>query len=230
MPHLFLSQSNKQNGNLSLHLDPETKVKPRRDAFLSKHKMSSQDCVFIDTEHSDTIVHVGVSNKGQDIPSEALITNEIGVVLYLLTADCFPVTFYDPEKQIIALAHLGWKPTDKQLAAKILQELTNVYQSNPSRVQVCIGPGIHKESYTFKDPVQRNLPGWSDFLIDQPNGETQIDLMGYIQKQLLDNGVLPENIQLSQIDTATSHEYFSHYRSARTGEPEGRFATIAALV
>jgi hypothetical protein len=144
-------------------------------------------------------------------------------------ASDFPVAFYDSKNKVIALAHLGWKPIDKQLVMKVINELKNKYDTQARDIRVFIGPGIHKESYILKDPAQNKSKEWLGFLTDLPSGETQVDLIGYIQKQLADAGVLPENIEVSPIGTVVSKEYFSHYRSVRTGEPEGRFATILSM-
>ena len=38
-----------------------------------------------------------------------------------------------------------------------------------------------------------------------------------------------EKIVIDPNDTAQSPRFYSHYRSLRTGEPEGRFATIIGL-
>lgn len=228
MPQLLLETSSKKDGNLSFIWGDHDEVLANRTAFLKKFDVTPDGCIVMEVEHGDKISHVDSSNIGETIKTEALITKDTGVILFLLTADCFPVAFHDPEKQVVALAHLGWKPTDKGLAAKIVKEMEEVYGSHPKDIQVFIGPGIHKESYAFESPLQKQLPGWSEFLTDLPNGETQIDLIGHIQKQLLDSGVLQENIQTSAVDTATD-DYFSHYRSVRTGEPEGRFTTIIGI-
>lgn len=52
---------------------------------------------------------------------------------------------------------------------------------------------------------------------------------GCNRKQLLDMKVKETNIYTSSIDTFKSPEYFSHYRSVRTGEDEGRFATVVGM-
>lgn len=230
MSHLLYTESNKHDGNLSLRLDTEENVIPRREEFLSKHNVSSKDCVFMQTEHGDKITHVSTSNKGEAIFTEALITQDRGVVLFLLTGDCLPIAFYDPIKEVIALAHLGWKPTDMRLVLKVVQELSDMYQSDPKDIKVFIGPGIHKESYVLTELLQNERETWTGFLTSLPTGETQVDLIGYNQKQLRESGVLAENIYVNPVDTAIDTEYFSHYRSVRTGEPEGRFATILGLL
>jgi len=230
MESLLLAQSDSTDGNLSLRHEPEEVVLPRRTAFLYKYGLAAEDCVFIQTEHKDKITHVVNSDKGSLITTEALITKDTGVVLFLLTGDCFPVSFYDPIKGVVALAHLGWKPANKGLVTKVIKEMTAVYGSQPKDIMMFGGAGIQKGSYKFVDPVQKQLPAWSDFLTDIAGGETTIDLAGFIKAQALEAGIAPNNIEMSAVDTAISDKYFSHYRSVRTGEPEARFATILGLL
>ena len=229
MSHLLYAGSNARDGNLSLRLESPEVVIPRREAFLASHGVRSEDCVFIETQDGEIITHVGSSEKGQMVTTEALITAESGVVLYLLTGDCFPVSFYDPENRVIALAHMGRRPTDKQLAVQVIREMGRVYHSQPENIKVFIAPGIHKESYVFPELTQQTESDWSRFRSVLPSGEIQVDILGNVHDQVLRSGVLPENIEISPVDTATDPDYFSYYRAVRTGEPQGRFATILGL-
>ncbi|MGE5540769.1 MAG: polyphenol oxidase family protein [Bacillota bacterium] len=230
MISVLFETSTKADGNLSLTWGEQNEVETNRRSFLTRFGKTPQDCVVMEVEHGDRILQVDSSHKGQTLTAEAFITADTDVTLFLLTADCFPVGFYDPTKQVIALAHLGWRPVDKQLAVKVVEKMVQEFDSNPSDIQILIGPGIHKESYRFNNPAQNQNPEWADFLTDLENGETQVDLIGYITKQLRETGVAEGNIQVSPVDTAASPQYFSHYRAARTGEPEGRIATIIGLV
>ncbi|MEO6536473.1 MAG: polyphenol oxidase family protein [Candidatus Paceibacterota bacterium] len=230
MSQLFHETSTIKDGNLGFKWGASKEVLANRIAFLDRFSMSLANCVSMEVEHGDNITHVTKTDIGKTIITEAFITNDKNVLLFLLTADCFPVVFYDPLKEVVGLAHLGWKPIDKQLAKKVIAEMREVYESSVEDIQVFLGPGIHKESYLFENPPHRNLSGWSQFLTISESGETHIDLIGHIEEQLLGKGILPKNIHISPIDTATSNEYFSHYRAIRSGEAEGRFATIAALL
>ncbi len=227
---LLLLESKKVDGNLSLRLESAELVLPRRDSFLEKNGIDPKACVFIETEHEDKITHVGVNERGQSIVIEALISNTRGVFLCLLTADCFPVSFYDSRKGVIALAHLGWKPTGKKLFAKVVKEMCGVYGSVPDDIEVYIGPGIHKESYVFKDPVQKSFSEWSEFMEETANGETSVDIIAYILKQASESQIQSGQIRINPNDTGKSEDYFSHYRSVRAGEVEGRFMTVLSIV
>lgn len=220
---------------MSFSFGDKKEVLKNRKAFLKKNGVSLGDCVVMQVEHEEKIVpvdaHDTIEKKGEDsvVEAEALITKTKGVVLFLLTADCLPVTFFDPSKKVIGLAHLGWRPSERSLALKVVKALHKEYGCDPSDILVWIGPGIHKESYVFENPLQKTLPNWAPYLQDLPTGETQVDLVGFNMAQLQDCGILPEHIEVDGTDTAKSKEYFSHYRSTRTGKEEGRHATIITL-
>ncbi len=67
-------------------------------------------------------------------------------------------------------------------------------------------------------------------MADLPDGQTTVDIVGYSKRQLIEAGVKEENIEVSDIDTAADSTFFSHYRSKKTGEAEGRFATVVGMV
>lgn len=230
MTSLLFQTSSKADGNMSFMYGNVNEVRENRKRFLNRFGNNIEDCVVMEAEHKDGITHVGTTDKNTVIKTEAFITNEKGVILFLLTGDCFPVCFYDPVQQVVALAHLGWKPTDKYLAKKVVQEFVRKYDSNVLDIQVYLGPGIHKESYVFTNPVQKHSKGWSEFITELPNGDCHIDLIGHITRQLYDESIPPDNISISPVDTCSSSEYWSYYRANKTGEPDGRFVSIVALV
>lgn len=101
--------------------------------------------------------------------------------------------------------------------------------SQPSDIGVTIGPGIHKESYILDAIAQEHDPGWQPFIGKNESSTFAIDIVGYNCQQLIEKGVTPHHITVSQDDTYISQDYFSHYRSVRTGKPEGRFATVMGM-
>jgi len=227
--------STKKEGNMSFRWGKEEEVLKNRESFLKQLGISLGDCVNLSLQHEAEVIKVSSKDKGkgmykQDgVPGDALITKEKGLFLSLLTADCLPIIFYDQKKEVIALCHAGWKSVDKKIVQKVVDVFIKDYGSEPRDIFVAIGPAVHKESYKFSNPVQKELPGWEGFLEDLSDGQTAVDLIGYTVKQLMEAGVLKENIEINEVDTAVDSEFFSHYRSVRTGETEGRFATVVAI-
>lgn len=217
-----------QDGNMSVKWGPEEEVERNRTQFLTKHGRNRSDAVILDLLHDDRVEVVGVESKGTYVRAEALITKEPGLVLMLLTADCCPISFYDPVHSAIALGHMSWQTTTLRLSEKVIAAMEKSFGTNPSELRVTIGPSARKESYVQTEVKQRALAEWAPYLTEVPGG-TAIDVVGFNIAQLTERGVLLNNISVDPNDTIPSQTHFSHYRSVRTSEPEGRFATILVL-
>lgn len=228
-PGVLLATSTKADGNMHFSYGEREAVVHNREAFLLRQGLTLGSCVVMQVEHGETITVVDSAHKNTEVFAEALITQEKSLALLLPTADCLPISLYDPKKKVVALAHLGWRPTSHRLVEKVIERLVNEFGSRPQNLLVHVGPSIHKESYVFKELEQKKLPLWAPYLHELQNGETQVDVVGYNVEQMLGKGVQEENITVEPIDTATTLEYFSHYRSVRTNEPEGRFATVLMM-
>lgn len=233
---ILYANSTIADGNMSMRYGDHAEVVAHRERFLEKSGGSLDDCVVMQLEHGDVVTRVGATDRGkgartwgEGITAEALMTNEPGVILFMLTADCLPISYYDPVRRAIALAHLGWKPTDLHLALKVVEEMHREFGSDPADIRVTIGPGIRKESYIQKEVLQKESHKWKYFLKDLPNGETSINLVGYNIAVLIAAGIDPKHITSSPVDTVKDLNYFSHYRATRTDEVHGRFATILGL-
>lgn len=234
--NLFYTFSRVSDGNMSFVWGDRKDVISNRKKFLTRMGLTFDDCVAMKIQDADYIDEVsskeagsGMAETESAVLTDALITKDQNLCLFLVIADCLPIIFYDHENNALGLAHLSWKSTETKLSQKVVTKMKSKFGSKPESLKIVIGPGIRKESYIFKDPIQLTMPEWKPYLGLLPNGETSIDLVGYNKAQLKNAGVLEENIQDLNLNTAIEPTLFSHYRSKRTGEPEGRFAAIAVL-
>jgi polyphenol oxidase len=228
--------SSTSDGNLSFPYGKQSDVVQNREAFLTQHNFSLDDCAVMQVLDETVIHQVTTKDKGKGarqfadvIMADALVTTEKGVLLFLLTADCLPATFYDPVHQVLALAHLGRKSSTKHLATKMVEFLGQNYQSQPQDLIVILGPAIQQESYILDQQFVQLDKDWQPFVKHVSATEVAINLAGFNHNLLQQSGVKSENIVLSSIDTAKSNQFFSHYRAVRQGETEGRFATVVGL-
>jgi len=226
--------SNVSDGNMSFNFGKKEEVLGNRKNFLNKMKVPFNKCVGISLAHDSGVLTVSQKDASECAvktnEGDTLLTNEKGLFLFMMTADCLPIILFDPVKTIVALVHCGWKSTEEKIAQKTISKMMESYESKASDIVAVIGPGIHKESYKFENPAVENLPGWKPFLNKLKTGEYEIDLVGYNVFQLEKSGIVSKNIEVSPIDTVKDKKYFSHYRSVRTGESEGRFCTVIGTV
>ena len=214
-----------EDGNLDFRFGVKGEVMENRKKFLVKIGMRTENFVVLRVTHGDGMEIVRGKDRGREVDADALVTGERAVGMMLLTADCIPVIIGDESAGVLGLVHLGWQGVDKELVTKVVEKMNSLGGRD---LRAVIGPGVRKESYVFEGRiVQANDSKWQPFLEKQGGGRTAIDLVGFIKKQLVDCGV--KRIEDCGIDTAKNKNYFSHYRAVRTGELEGRFATVVMM-
>lgn len=122
------------------------------------------------------------------------------------------------------------KVSIKKIIGVVIDKMIENFQINPADLCVEIGPHIKKDSYQFDNLVQLNDPNWRSYLERITLEKYSIDLTAYALNQLTAKGVSKNNISISNIDTAKDDQYFSHYRSANQGAPEGRFLSFITML
>jgi polyphenol oxidase len=171
---------------------------------------------------------------------DALITDNSGLLLTLMFADCVPIFFYDPDHRVIGLAHSGWKGTVKNVASSTLREMHKWYGTNAVRCEVAIGPCIGQDRYVVGPEVAASIekvlqtgPLFSAVTVltyNNRDGKYLLNLREAVRRQLDFAGVPPENIVISDQCTFTNKkEFYSHRRDARGGGQTGRMAAVMGL-
>ncbi len=215
-------------------------------------KTIQQICHYFGEQHISLLnqVHSNRVKFIQDIsdinePSDQFdsqITNNNGIILGLLTADCAPILVADNEKGIIAAIHAGWRGA---LNGVIENTLTRMQElgSDYNNLECFIGPTIGWDSYEvdgeFRDKFINSGDNAAEFFraSSTKSGKYYFNLPGYISEKLLANGV--RNIYNEAVDTyVNSHLYPSHRRKTheeiKTGEEAGnlqsRFLSAICLV
>ena len=160
--------------------------------------------------------------------TDALITDQPGICLCLLAADCVPVLLFDPVKRVIASAHAGWRGTVGRIVIRTVEQMIKQYRTNPGDVLAGIGPAISQEKFETGDKVAERFQflfsDHPEILWKNPETEkTHIDLQAANHILLQRIGLLEENIETVQICTfANSGLFFS---ARRDGIQCGRFGT-----
>lgn len=235
---ILTATSTTVDGNMSFRFGDEESVVENRQRFLEKNGIAFQNHICMKCNHGMHLVAVtresdGIGAKTQEkmIEAEVLATNEKGLALMLLTADCIPATFYDPEHEAIALAHLNRHTIAHSLAQKTVRFLRETYDTDPTKLLVHFGPHIKKESYRYPLPLPDPTPPQLAPFVHKESSAAVIDMTAAHKAELINEGVPERNIEISPVDTGTSPEHFSYYRSKHDPtSPNGRLATIAMLL
>lgn len=215
------------DGNMSVRWGREEEVLDNRRKFLDRIGIEYEDCVMASLLSGTDIVEVNGASRGLMVEGDALLTREPELGLLMLTADCYPVIIFDPGRRTLGLVHLGRQGIDGGLAGKVISAMTRS-GSRPGELQITIGPGLGKESYAWEGKLPFDQD-WGEYAAPASDGRWRIDMEGMLVRQLADAGVDKKNIRRSGTDVFTDKKYFSHVRSVKTGEPEGRFMTAVVM-
>lgn len=165
-------------------------------------------------------------------PADAMVTDRPGLGLCVLSADCTPVLFADPDKGIIGAAHAGWKGA---LAGVLMRtvEAMEALGADRARIRAAIGPTIQQASYEvgpeFRDSFLAKDAASEDLFIPGQGDRWHFDLPGFCARQLTGAG-LGEVGNVGH-DTCTMEDiYFSNRRRNLRGEADyGRNASVIAI-
>ncbi len=214
-PEIVCAYSRKPQNMSLIHADTSGSLDNRRE-FLGALGIDYRDIVCAKQTHSDHIhlVKEGDRGKGALDPgtafedTDALVINIRGIPLCIFTADCLPVFLFDPQGMSVGIVHAGWKGTKKGISAKTVTFMRENLNTKPQELLAGFGPAI------------RGCCKTEDLL--------NLDIADMNKQQLLESGVLPENIFDSNICTCCSNQdYFSFYLEKQAS---GRMICVIMLV
>ena len=206
--------------------DAPEAVQANREAFCAEHGILLSRLVLPRQTHGVEILNVDSSFL--ELPAQeqeqrlqgvdALITQSRGVCLGIQTADCVPVLLYDAVRDVIGVAHCGWRGTVGRLAAKCALQMGACYGSKPSDLVVSMGPSISAANYPVGEELMEPFEE-AQFpigLLFQRNAESlrfHLDLERAIVWQLKQIGVKGEQMAHCGVCSfGNSERYFSARR------------------
>lgn len=152
----------------------------------------------------------------QDI--DALVTNERDLAIITGHADCNAIFFFDPSKQVIGLAHSGWRGTLAGIGTAMVLKMESLYGCSPSDIIAGIGPSLCQDCFEVdQDVAQAFFDKKEEYrrFAYQRGVKYYIDLKGIIKFDLQGAGVLAENLVDMQLCTKCNKDLFFSHRGHR---------------
>lgn len=131
--------------------------------------------------------------------ADALFTMQPHLRIAVKTADCIPLIFADETLPLIAAVHAGWRGLTADIIPQTLAELEK-RGVDMARLKVGIGPSLGSSCAQFSKPFEEIPEAYHWAITKQASGGT-VDLNGIALKQLLDAGLLKENIERIELCT-----------------------------
>jgi len=166
----------------------------------------------------------GARSRATACPNtDALISDEPGILLAQFFADCVPLYFFDPVRGVIALAHAGWKGTVLDIAGRTVAKMAESFGSMPANMLAAIGPSIGACCYEVGEDVAEkvrdlaaarglDLHGGGVLKPGDGAGKARLDLKELNRQLMIKVGILPSSIEMSQWCTGCRKDLFFSYR------------------
>lgn len=217
--------------------------------------VKTSDFVTTDQTHTTNIRLVTKADAGKGVTTnrdytdtDGLITGEKGVVLSCFFADCVPLYFVDKVKNVIGLAHSGWRGTVNGMGACMIKRMQEEFGCHPMDIVAGIGPSICQACYEISEEVAKQFQEgfWSeqsvmsycteaydagmyptrDMLIPgREAGKYQLDLWLANLVVLRSAGIPLENIAVTDVCTCCNAPYLFSHRAT-----EGKRGNLGAFL
>jgi YfiH family protein len=210
--------------------DEPTAVEANHNIIYRILELSSAQVVTARQVHGNHVAVVDEQNAGHVIPdTDGLVTAVPGVPLLLRFADCLPILLFDPERQVVALGHAGWRGTAAALASQMIHTMRDSFGSNPENLIAALGPAIGPCCYQVGEEVihavRPTLQDWQAAIRHSADSQWSLDLWEANRQHLMSEGV--RRIETGRICTAChADEFFSHRADRGT---TGRFAALIGI-
>lgn len=216
--------SSVEDGNMKegVH-EPGDEIYENRRKFLSREMIAMQATVLCAVTYDREDYAQYAVARGRDkgkgmmpdtemIIADGIATDEKNIALFLPLADCAGIVLYDPARQPrLMLAHMGRHSVEQYGAEKCVKFMHDKFGSKPEDILVWVGPSPNGTDYPL---WKRDNKGFRDAIFED----------------LTRAGIASDHIEISDVDTVTNTNYFSHSEFLKGNrDSDGRFAIVARL-
>ena len=207
--------------------DDREKVEENYKRICNVLNMNHKNVVLSNQVHDTKIKLVTKEDAGKGMIKESdiigidgLITKEKDIPLVTFYADCVPLFFYDPVKEVIAAAHSGWRGTKEKIGKKVVETMEEEFGCKKEDVVAVIGPSICQDCYEVSEDVVLEFQEvfkeeTSLFVKAKENRKYNLDLWKVNSMILKEAGILDEHMSLPNLCTCCNPELLFSHRASK---------------
>lgn len=164
---------------------------------------------------------------------DAIASNQPGLVLAVMVADCVPILLVDRKQGAAAAVHAGWRGTCAGVAPAALAAMRRDFGTDPEDLMAAIGPSVGPDDYEVGDALIEafRAAGHQSRAVDRwfirSTAKPHLDLWRANADQLIAAGVKAERIFSCGLSTVAHPAVFDSYRV--DGEKAGRMAALVVV-
>ncbi len=189
----------------------------KKENMVCSKQTHTTNVLVVTEEHAGN----GVTFENQLDDIDGMITNVPELCLATFYADCVPLYFVDIEKRVIGLSHSGWKGTVGKIGAVTIQKMKESFGSQPEDIICAIGPSICQDCYEVSEDVIDEFKGafaedyWGKLFYKKANGKYQLDLWKANELIMLEEGIKPEHLAITNVCTCCNSEVLFSHRASK---------------
>jgi YfiH family protein len=181
--------------------------------------------------HSTKVVTLAALPQAR-LQADAMVSATPGIALGILTADCQPVLFSDPNASVIGAAHAGWRGTKDGVLEATLDAMVALGAERTEIIAI-IGPTISQAAYEvgpeFFEAFTDDDRAASRFFTSGLNGKYLFDLPSYGLWRLREAGVGHAE-WTGHCTYSDADRFYSYRRATHASEADyGRLISVIRL-
>lgn len=158
---------------------------------------------------------VATVKSGENVRGyDGLVTQEPGLLLTVVAADCALLLLADPEAGVLGASHSGWRGTAGNIAEETIRRMVDLGAA-PTRIRAAVGPCISVEAFEVGEEVAN---AFSPSFVERRDEwrRPHVNLKSALRHQLLSAGLQEKHLTVSAACTAADTERFYSYRAEKT--------------
>ncbi len=166
-----------------------------------------------------------VSEAGLQKETDGLITNQKGLGLAILVADCAAILLHDVQIGFIGALHAGWRGAIGGILSRTLSNFKEK-GSDLTQLRAFISPCISAAQFEVGEEVASQFPDHA--VIRGVYKKPHVDLKAFLAFQFQDAGVDLQQVEVH--DGCTLEDAQSYYSYRREGNKSGRMMAFIQLL
>jgi YfiH family protein len=194
----------------------------RYDDVVTVYQVHSGDAVAVDAP-------IAAGNRPK---ADGLVTRTPGLAIGILTADCTPVLFADPDAKVVGAAHAGWRGAKDGVIEATISAMEQLGAQRQTII-AAIGPTINQTAYEvgpeFEEQFLAGCPNNGRFFRrDSADARAHFDLPAYVEARLAEARI--GEIERQTLCTYGNESLFFSFRRSQHRSEGDYGRQIAAIV
>ena len=203
--------------------------KADRKRFYDQIRLRPEQLVYCRQVHGNKVWVISRYPETYPLPlteADAMVTDQIDLVIAVFTADCIPIFILDTQTCSIGIIHAGWRGTYKLVTTEAIQSMQEHFGTDPANCLVHLGVSIQQNCYQVSQDLADQFE--RHFGPEVRTIDNKLNLQAANVQQLVNAGVPFESISISPLCTACRTDLFYSFRMER--ERAGRLVSLIRLL